>query len=276
MATEAIHQSTDIYLSDEFVVLTQNLIDQFINNLAACGRQSQTIQAYQHNVQEFFDFLPNGKKVTKEVLGNWRETLKENGYLINTVNTKMVAVNGLLRYCGAKELCVSHERVKKEETLPELARSEYLQLLSVVYRMGKEREYLLIKVFACTGLNISELQCLTVDSLKDGVVLQSDGKEKIIPDSLRFELLHYANHQKIKEGSLFITRSGKRMDRSNITNAIRRLAEKAGLEPERCNPRALQRMYQTTHEEIIENLEPYYVKSYDKLLNMEKSLMEWE
>ncbi len=276
METEAMHQSTDIYLSDESVILTQNLIDQFLNDMKACGRQSQTIQAYQHNVQEFFDFLPKGKKVTKEVLGNWREALKENGYSTNTVNTKLVAVNGLLRYCGAEALRVSHERVKPEENVPELTRSEYLQLLSVVYRMGKEREYLLIKVFACTGLNISELYCLTVDSLKDGVVLQSDGKEKIIPDSLRFELLHYANHQKIKKGSLFITRSGKRMDRSNITNAIRKLAEKAGLEPERCNPRALHRMYQSTHEEIIENLEPYYLKSYDKLLNMEQSLMDWE
>ncbi len=276
METEAMKQGTDLYLSDESVILTQPLIDQFLHDMKACGRQSQTIQAYQHNLQEFYAFLPSGKKVTKEILAGWRETLKESGYSINTVNTKVVAVNGLLKHCGAKALCLSHEKAAQEDLAPELTRSEYQQLLSTVYQMRREREYLLIKVFACTGLQVSELHCLTVESIKNGVILSSDGKEKILPDSLRFELLHYANHKKIKKGSIFLTRSGKRMDRSNITNAIRRLAEKAGLEPERCNPRSLRRMYHATHEEIIENLEPYYVKSYDKLLNMEQSFMDWD
>ncbi len=276
METEAMKYGTDLYLSDESVTLTQPLIDQFLHDMKARGCQSQTVQAYQYNIREFYDFLPGGKKVTKEILEDWREALKEQGYSVNTVNTKMVAVNGLLKHSGAKALCLSHDKAAQEDLAPELTRSEYIRLLTTVYQMRKEREYLLIKVFACTGLHVSELHCLTVESIKKGIVLPPDGKERVLPDSLRFELLHYANHKEIKKGSLFLTRSGNRMDRSNITNAIRRLAEQAGLEPERCNPRALHRLYHSTHEEIIENLEPYYVKSYDKLLNMEQSYMEWE
>ncbi len=275
METEAMKQREAPYLSHESVIVTKSLIQQFLNDRKADGCQEGTLQSYQHSLQDLLDFLPEGKVVTKKVLSDWREALKNSGYSDNTINTRLVAVNGLLRYCGAKNLCMPIIK-PRQDIEPELTRAELLRLLSAVREMGREREYLLIKVFTCVGLNICELDSLTIDALKAGVIRRADGKEKFIPDSLKWELLRYAEHQKIKKGSVFLTKSGRMMDRSNITNALRRLAKEAGLEPERCNPRALHRLYQSTHEEIMENLEPYYVQSYDKLLNIEHNRIEQE
>ncbi len=268
-------QRKNLYWSYESVSMTQSLIEQFLDDKEACGRQPQTIQAYRRSLQDLYEFLPKEKEITKGVLEDWTEALKNRGYSTNSVNMKLVAANGLLRYCGAGLLRATYEQVERDETTPGLARSEYLLLLSAAHELEKEREYLLIKVFACIGLNISELNCLTVEAVKAGTVCQSDGKEKYIPESFREELLSYANRQEVKSGIIFVTRSGKPLDRSNITNAIRRIAEKTRLNPKRCNPRALHRLYQATHEEMLEEMESVYEQSFEKLLIMEQSLLGW-
>ena len=93
--------------------------------------------------------------------------MREKGYKPSTINQRLVSVNCLLAYLKLWEyqlpLCPD-----VTDTQPELTRSEYLRLLSAARVLRKKRSYLLVKVFACTGIAVRELPKLTVEALKEG------------------------------------------------------------------------------------------------------------
>ncbi len=275
MVTKAMKQRTGLYSADESVTITKPLIEQFLQTVKAGGRQMQTVRIYRRALEDLYDFLPEEKEITEEVLEDWRESLKKSGYTDNTINTKLVAANGLLRYCGAEELLASHERIAPEEAMPELTRDEYLRFLSKVRETGSEKYYFLIKVFASIDIGIGKLDCLTVEACREGVIYMSDETTAEIPACLREELLQYADRHKIEKGPLFVTRDGTTMDRCNITNAIHRLAIQAGMNPDACCPSALHRLYLATQKELDEQLHPIIVQAYERLLNKEQVMVAW-
>ena len=50
------------------------------------------------------------------------------------------------------------------ELQPELTRTEYLRLLQTARALGRERVYLLVKLFGTTGLTVQELEKVTVEA----------------------------------------------------------------------------------------------------------------
>ncbi|MCC8141133.1 MAG: site-specific integrase [Lachnospiraceae bacterium] len=276
MKTAAMKERQGIPMPDTFPRMTQQLIDEFLNSLKASGRKAQTVRTYRRSMEELYDFLPEGKEVTKESLEKWREDLKANGYSESTINLRLTAANGLLRFCGREELAANHERILSGKPLPELSRTEYLYFLSAVREMGTEKEYFLVKVLATIDISIGELHCLTVEACKEGVVHLPDGQSAAIPNCLKEELLQYAKRHNIAKGPVFITRTGTPLDRSNIANEIHRLAVKVGMDPEKCSPSALHRVYLTTKKELMERLQAIYTQSYESLLDTEQMMVAWK
>ena len=103
-----------------------------------------------------------------------------------------------------------------EEPQPELTRSEYLRLLSAAKALGKERTYLLVKVFATTGITVQELPRLTVEAAQAGKVVTYPNRvrqEVRISPCVGRELLEYAHSTGVASGPIFITRNGKTVNR---------------------------------------------------------------
>ncbi len=276
MRTTAMKQRMGLDLSDAPEVLTKQLQDQFIESLKAGGRQKQTIRTYRHCIEELYEYLPPDKEIHADTLKEWKQYLKDSGYSDSTVNIRITAANVFLRFCGREELATAHEHIASDAAMPEMTRTEYLEFLSAVREMGSAKYYFLIKVFANLDVGIGELQYLTVEACQEGIVYMPDGKTAAIPACLREELLQYAAHEKISKGPLFLTRTGVIPDRSNITNAIHRLAVKAGMDPKKCCPSALHRVYLTTQEEIMERVRPICIQSYESLLNTEQMVVGWK
>ncbi len=274
MRTTAMKQRAGT-VSDLPLMMTPQLKAQYINSLKAGGRQKQTIRTYRHSLEELYDFLPANKEIKKDTMSEWKEQLKREGYSDSTVNIRLTAVNGFLRYCGREELATVHERIAADEFMPELTRAEYLQFLSRVREIGSEKYYFMVKVFASVDITISELDCLTVEACREGAVHLQDDKTASIPVCLSEELLQYAERHGITEGPVFVTRSGKHMDRSNIANSIHRLAEQVGMEPAKCCPSALHRVYLTTQRELMDSLIPVCRQSYEHLLDTEQMVVGW-
>ena len=128
------------------------------------------------------------------------------------------------------------------ETLPELTRAEYLRMLERAKSDRNERAYLLTKVFACTGLTVQELPKLTLEAAKAGVVERHAGLPAKLPGCLRSELLSYAQRRAIDSGPLFVMRSGRALNRTEVTGTIQRLACAAKIEPGKGNPRCLRKL----------------------------------
>ncbi len=157
---------------------------------------------------------------------------------------------------------------------PELTRNEYMRLLSAAKVLGKERIYLIMKLFACTGIRLSDLQCLTIEEVRAGKTARA-GSAAEIPGVLQAELLDYAERKGIVSGKLFRTRSGAELDRSNLSHEIQELAAAAKVEPEKCNPRCLIYLYHNTQKKIQDSMSDLIRQASNRILEQEQRVIGW-
>ncbi len=169
--------------------------------------------------------------------------------------------------------------VINDAALPELTRNEYLRLLQTAKVLNKERTYLIIKTLCCVGLKINELCQVTVEAAKAGqvVISQHDQPKRsaAIPNVLKGELLDYASRNDIVSGSIFVTKSGKQLNRSNVWHDIQFVCAEAHVPEEKANPRCLWRLHQTTYEGIEHNISVLVTQAYDRMLENEELTIGW-
>ena len=60
---------------------------------------------------------------------------------------------------------------------------------------------------------------------------------------LQKKLLRYAAEQKIKSGAIFVTRSGKPVNRTNIWREMKHLCEEADVNPQKVYPHNLRHLF---------------------------------
>ena len=176
------------------LTVTWEEVCRYLDSLAARGRRRETIQVYRPKLEAFYHFLPEDKRVAADTLELWRAALLREGYSPGTANTHVSAANGLLAYLGRRDLQLIGQLDTEEEIQPELSRTEYLRLLATARNLGRERTYLMVKVFALTGIRVSELNRVTVRAVEEGRVLTAcDGRAQyvLIPACLRKELTVY-------------------------------------------------------------------------------------
>lgn len=94
----------------------------------------------------------------------------------------------------------------------------------------------MIQTICGTGIRVSELQYLTVEAVKKGeAIVSCKGKTRkiFVVSKLQKKLLAYAKRNNIESGMLFITKSGKPLDRTNIWREMKKLCELAGIAAEK-------------------------------------------
>nr|WP_286174818.1 tyrosine-type recombinase/integrase [Harryflintia acetispora] len=195
------------------------------------------------------------------------------------MNLFFAAVDGFLKKAGARDLQIASRLKPSDEPQPELSRTEYLRLLQTAKRLGKEREYLLIKLFGTTGLPLQELSQVTVETVRDGEILVSSSKNKQVihlPDFLCEELLSYTSRNAIETGAIFLTRDRKPMGRTNVTMAIRQICIAAHLPEEKGNPRCLKRLHQSTIAGIEANVALLVEHTYKRIIEKEQLSISWK
>lgn len=255
-------------------------IEGFINHMLNSGFKQGTVRQYQYCLNRFYEDLPEDKTIYVGGIDAWRDKMLAEGFAPRTINTGISAVNRLLGYLGRRDL-QSTERAKTQEPeAPELSRAEYLRMLSTAKNLGKEKAYLLTKVFASMVLPVQELKLLTVEAARQGYVeLPSFGgniEKLLVPSGLQQELLNYARRKDIASGPIFQTRMGKPMWRTNVTFAIGNLCEEAKVPVEKGNPRCLRQLYQQTMAGIEENVARLVRQEYNRLLDCEQAYIGWE
>lgn len=124
----------------------------------------------------------------------------------------------------------------------EITREEYHRLLDTAKRLGREQAYLLAKVFATTGVSLSELSKVTVEAVLEGKFDTSDGTG-IIPAGLRDELTSYAGRRGICTGPVFVARGGQPVSMTRVSIILHSLGIAAGLEEGKSRSSTLQGLY---------------------------------
>ena len=262
------------------VKLSLEDIEGFSRQMLDNGFKLGTVKQYQYCLNRFYADLPEDKTVYADSIDAWRDKTLAEGFAPRTINTTISAVNRLLGYLGRRDLQTTERAKTQEPEVPELSRAEYLRMLSTAKNLGKEKAYLLTKVFASMVLPVQELKLLTVEAVKKGVVeLPAFGgkvEELPVPTGLQQELLSYAGRSNIATGPIFRTREGKPMWRTNVTFVIGNLCEEARVPVEKGNPRCLRQLYQSTMAGIEENVARLVKQEYSRLLDCEQAYIGWD
>ena len=261
------------------LTVTWEEVCRYLDSLAARGRRRETIQVYRPKLEAFYHFLPEDKRVAADTLELWRAALLREGYSPGTANTHVSAANGLLAYLGRRDLQLIGQLDTEEEIQPELSRTEYLRLLATARNLGRERTYLMVKVFALTGIRVSELNRVMVRAVEEGRVLTAcDGRAQyvLIPACLRKELEVYLRRVGITAGPVFVTRSGRPMRRTQVSGEIRTLCRDARVDGDKSNPRCLRRLYQVTQERIRDSVQILAEQAHERMLEEEQLTVGWE
>ena len=269
-------EALQIVKPDSGLAVTPELIEGFLETLAERGKTPNTLKTYTYDLKRLYQRLPDDKRIAAGTLREIKASMLENGFALRSVNRFSSCVNSLLQWCDRPELKDSTYTLPKREDdiQPELTRQEYLRLLSAAKHMGKEKTYLLTKVFALTGLNIEDLPLLTAENIRMGQV-ETKWTTVKIPPSLRPELLSFARKEGITSGPVFITRNDRNLSRSAVNRMLKALSRTARVQPEKVNPQCLQRLYQATMTGIRDTYEPMVERSYELMLEKEQRLAGW-
>lgn len=236
-------------------ILSPRVLKEFRYHLICEERSAHTVEKYTRDAAAFYTFAGPGRAVEKELVIAYKRHLAER-YRASSANSMLAAVNGLLDFMGLAECRVRLFRVQREvfrKPERELSKAEYGRLLTAARAKKNERLYLLMQTLCSTGLRVSEHQFVTVEALRRGEArICNKGKERIVflPKELTRLLLAYCRRAGIGSGAVFVTRSGRPLDRSNIWTAMKKLCRDAGVEPQKVYPHNLRHLFAVTYYQL--------------------------
>lgn len=238
--------------------INENQITGFGINLLRNERAAPTIQKYVRTVYELAVFVKK-RPLTKELLLEYRKHLREK-YKAQTVNGKVSAINSFMDYSGLPHLKMNLLRVQRRAFVDddrELSEAEYKRLLLAAKREQNERLYNVMLTICSTGIRISELKYITAENVRRGrAEISMKGKERVIliPKELRLKLKVYADKNNIRRGCIFITKSGKTLDRSNICHDMKKLCNAARVDAHKVFPHNLRHLFARSYYKVEKNL----------------------
>jgi len=227
------------------ILCEQQLID-YRAHLMNEEKSQITMQKYLRDVRRFFQFA-NQTEVTKEMVIIYKQYLVEQNYTPVSINSMLAALNSFLDFMGWQDCKVKNLRTQRKVYCPaekELSRAEYLRLLAVA--KNKPKLNLVLQTICGTGIRVSELKHFTVETLERGEVnvqCKSKIRTVLIPEKLKKKLLKYARQNGITTGPVFVTRTGKPLDRSNIWKQMKSLCDAAGVDPQKVFPHNLRKLF---------------------------------
>ena len=238
-------------------ILTEELIRAYRRKLIEEEKSAATVEKYLRDVRAFFAFAGQAE-LTKELVMAYKRQLIDRQYAVRSVNSMLVSVNSLLEYAGCPECRVKAIRQQRQIYCAEereLSRAEYLRLLEAAKKKPQLR--LVMETICGTGIRVSELRYFTVEAVRRGevtVTCKAKNRTILLPRKLQRLLLNYAGKEQIESGSIFITRSGRPLNRSNIWTQMKRLCEEAGVKASKVFPHNLRRLFARTYYSIEKDI----------------------
>lgn len=261
-----------------------NKIIMFEKHLIEEEKAKNTIDKYLRDVKEFYEWFNcrvklNGSTVvdnvsltvTKEILLEYKKHLKELKLKIATINSKIASLNSYFTYTENEDLKLKVIKCQKSlfgNKEKKLTKNEFEKL----YNAAKNdiRLMLLIETIVKTGVRVSEIKYITVESLEIGkTIVNNKGKVRIIliPKKLCKLLKDYCKgfcgggqkcisgykRSPILSGPIFLTRNGTPIGRKQIWQMLKDLAERAYVSKEKVFPHNLRHLfarefYKQTHD----------------------------
>lgn len=232
-------------------ILTEEMAKAFGKYLRREEKSENTVKKYLRDVRAFAAYL-NGAEVTKETVITFKSKLLGESYSVRSINSMLASLNSLFAFLGWTDCRVKSIKLQRQIYCPEeqeLTKAEYMRLVDTAKQKGNERLNLILQTICGTGIRVSELQYITVEAVKNGeaiVALKGKTRSVFLVKELRKKLIRYAAKQNIQSGAVFITRTGKPMNRTNIWREMKGLCRQAGVNPKKVFPHNLRHLFART------------------------------
>jgi len=233
--------------------------------LLAVQRAARTVDAYRRDLSELRGFLGSPvSRATTEDLEHWLAGLRARGLAGSTIARKTAAARSFFRHqqlLGARNdnPAAALTLPRRKRRLPRtLSPGEAERLIEAANGTTPRalRDGALVELLYGAGLRVSEAVGLErggADLERRIVrVMGKGGKERIVPigraavDALRRYLARGRPHlDRRHRPELFLNARGGPLTRAGAFLLLRRLAEKAGLEPGRVHPHLLRHSFAT-------------------------------
>lgn len=228
------------------MTITKEMQEKYIEYLIEMERSPRTIEKYTHDIERFTDFVGD-MDLTKAIVLCFKENLRKEMSPVSA-NSILAAVNSFLKFLELPQFCVKTFKIQRRlfSLKGELTEGEYKRLVKAASKNGNERLALIIQTICATGIRVSELQYITAEAVEIGrAEVSCKGKYRVIfiPEKLRKILLNYIEKENISTGSVFVTKGGKPVDRSNIWRDMKKLCEGAHVPPEKVFPHNLRHLF---------------------------------
>lgn len=227
--------------------ITNEQIRSFALHLHEDEKSEATVEKYIRDVSAFSSFLRE-RELTKQEVIEYKKQISEK-YAPASVNSMLVSINSFLDFIGFHDLRVKLLKIQRQMFVSEkkeLTAAEYRRLLKAAQGT---RLALVIQTICETGIRVSELEFITVEAVECGrAVVDCKNKTRVIliPTALRKILLQYIKKTGVKAGSVFVTKTGKKLNRSNIWRDMKALCERANVDQEKVFPHNLCHLFART------------------------------
>lgn len=228
--------------------INQEIISGFQNHLTEEEKSGATIEKYLRDVTAFASYT-DGTAITKESVIAYKQHLLDENYAVRSINSMLASINSLFCYLGWTDLKVKSLKIQQQVFCAEekeLSRAEYERLCRTAQKKHNERLCLILQTICSTGIRVSELSYITADAVRTGkAVVSLKGKTRVVLllKELQKKLLRYLSEQKITDGCVFVTRTGKPVSRSNIWREMKGLCAEANVDPRKVFPHNLRHLF---------------------------------
>lgn len=245
------------------------LVKRFLDHLfVECGLAGSTVTAYQRDLRGFWDHLEAREvepgDISIDDVQKYLIELPRRGLALSSIARHLASIKVLLRYLFAerilrRDIASLIESPRRWRTIPDTVRYSQVEALLRAPVPTDEfylRDRALLELLFATGMRVSEATELNVDqiNLTLGYVrcMGKGRKERLIPvgraaikavqtylELLRPRLLGERN-----EAALFLSRTGRPLDRTNVWRLVRKYATVAGIK-HRLSPHTLRHSFAT-------------------------------
>ncbi len=222
-------------------------IKDYLNYLRDEEHSPATIKQYQRDIFCFFSFIDAGE-LTRETVLHYKEELEQQ-YQPVSVNVKLSALNNFFSFIGRNDLKLKFLKIQKSaycSAEKELSKAEYLKLINAAKEKKNEKLAILLQTIGGTGIRVSEVKYITAEAVCRGeAVIRLKGKTRtiLLPKKLQKSLKGYIRREKITAGPVFVTRTGRPLDRSNIWKMMKGLCRDAGVDEKKVFPHNLRHLF---------------------------------
>ncbi len=230
--------------------ITDELIKSFEEYLIQEEKAKNTVEKYARDAALFTLWLGE-REINKSAVLEYKKELISK-YAPSTVNSHLSSLNSFFDFCGRHDCRIKNVKIQKRifsRSERELTKAEYKRLLQAARSRKNKKVYYLMQTICSTGIRVSELKFITVEAVnRRQADISCKGKMRVVilPEQLCKMLKRYAGERKIESGSVFVTRTGRPLDRFAIWKALKALCADAGVARGKVFPHNLRHLFART------------------------------